>query len=100
MAVGDVWGNRWLSSWGASWAQVGESTQQPDITPTLGGGIFGKRSRRRQKTIRFSDFAIREERMAAIREAIPIHKPPLVTSSDDLEDEDFIIINLLGLLND
>lgn len=65
------------------------------------GGWKSKYDKKRKpRVLRYSDFATREEFQAAVQEAIPIPRPPVVNSAEDLEDEDFIITNLLHLLDD
>jgi hypothetical protein len=43
---------------------------------------------------------VREDLVQEVRKAIPIPRPVVVQSVEDIEDEDFIVINLLGLIDD
>jgi len=65
-----------------------------------GSVSWGKSKKKRLKVIRFSDFAVREDLVQEVRKAIPIPRPVVVQSIEDIEDEDFIVINLLGLIDD
>jgi hypothetical protein len=56
--------------------------------------------KKKPKVIRFSDFAVREDLVQEVRKAIPIPRPVVVQSVEDTEDEEFIVINLLGLIDD
>lgn len=71
----------------------------PPSVDVLISGSIGRR-RRKPKVIRFSDFAVRDDLVREVRKAIPIPRPLVVQSIEDMEDEDFIVINLLGLLDD
>jgi hypothetical protein len=74
-----------------------------DVTPapTPGGWqAWDSKKKRKTRVIRYSDFESRDAYEAELRKAIPIPRPIVVESAQDLEDEDFIIINLLELLDD
>jgi hypothetical protein len=43
---------------------------------------------------------VREDLVQEVRKAIPIPRPVVVQSVEDTEDEEFIVINLLGLIDD
>jgi hypothetical protein len=71
-----------------------------DIVPTTGGWRSKYDKKKRKRVIRYSDFATREDFRRAVQQAIPIPRPPVVDSLEDLEDEDFIVTHLLRLLDD
>lgn len=51
MAVGDVWGNNWLASWGVSWRQAAEPPSPTATSPSSGGYLRASDRRRTQKEI-------------------------------------------------
>lgn len=77
---------------------LGAVVVPPSVDIVSHAGIGGKR--RKHKVIRFSDFAVRDDLVREVRKAIPIPRPTVVRSVEDMEDEEFIIINLIGLLDD
>lgn len=93
MAAGDVWGNRWLATWGVSWKQAATATPSAQPTPTLGGSRFDRR-KPKQRVIRYSDFETREAYAQAIAQAaMPMAQlPPVDAPADEWEDAEDAMI--------
>ena len=67
MAAGDVWGNRWLASWGVSWAQA----EVPVVVVDVGGDDVPRRRRRRPgKTAREEADALYDSMAQTLREVL------------------------------
>ena len=67
MAAGDVWGDRWLASWGVSWAQA----ELPVVVVDVGGDdVPRRRTRRHTKTAREEADALYDSMAQTLREVL------------------------------